>query len=106
LASHALSLIRQHPIFSAVLSLLFAWGVFCTVVAIHFTIRAVTETDNPRHNELAIGVGLALFYGWPAWMGLPVGSLTTFRASRAVAIVLALPVLIAVAVFVYFSNLA
>ncbi|MCG6118664.1 MAG: hypothetical protein MEQ07_10815 [Aquimonas sp.] len=100
--ARALNLIRQHPILTAVLSLLFAWGVLCTLVAIHFTIRAFTETDNPKHNELAIGVSVALVYGWPAWLGLSIGSVMAFRASRAVAAILALPVVIAGVAFPYF----
>jgi hypothetical protein len=85
----------SHPVLTSAGAILFVWGALCSYVALHFTVRALLETESPGHSELAIGVVLALLYGWPAWLGLPVASAVAWVRSRWLSLALALPVLVA-----------
>jgi len=86
---------------SAATALAFVWGSLCALVSSHFLFRAFTETENPLHNELAIGVAIGWLYGWPAWLILPVMAVSVWRKGRRwLSAVLIVPVALVAGTFV------
>jgi hypothetical protein len=51
--------------------LLFAWGWFVACVMGYFLFLWITDPDSPLRGEAVIGFGMALIYGMPSWLGLP-----------------------------------
>lgn len=51
--------------------LVFVWGCLASLVMAYYAVSWVSGSDNPLRNELGIGFGMGMLYGWPAWIGLP-----------------------------------
>jgi Mg/Co/Ni transporter MgtE len=52
--------------------LAFAWGCLAATVMGYYAIQWTIQSGNPLRNELGIGFGLGLVYGFPAWIALPI----------------------------------
>jgi hypothetical protein len=52
-------------------------------VSIYYASFWVGDPQNLRLNEARLGTMLGLFYGWPAWLGLPLLVAAQWRTSPA-----------------------
>lgn len=79
---------------------MFAWGCAALFGMAYYAIRWLPRIDDAMANELGIGFMLCAFYGWPAWLALPVLAFASRKSMRAGTTVLLLaPVLVATLLF-------
>lgn len=55
--------------FTAMLT--FFWGALASGTMSYYAFMWVSQPDSPLRHESALGVGIALLYGIPAWVGTP-----------------------------------
>lgn len=80
--------------------LTFAWGCLAALVMAYYAVSWVSEPNNPLRNELGIGFGMGMLYGWPAWLGLPLlAYLGRRHFGRNTVLLLLSPIMLAVASF-------
>lgn len=61
--------VRVGMYFTAMLT--FVWGALASGTMCYYAFMWVSNPDSPLRGELALGVGIALLYGIPAWVGTP-----------------------------------
>jgi len=71
----------------------------------YFLLAWLTQENNPLRHELGIGFAMALLYGWPAWVGLPVLVLWRRELPARERLLFLSPVVIAAVLFVVVSAL-
>jgi len=82
--------------------LLFLWGYLAAFVMSYYAVSWATEPNNPIRNELVIGFGYGLVYGWPAWLGLPILVFVgRHQLGRALQLVLLSPIFLALVSFFF-----
>ena len=64
--------VRAHMARTAKRWLFLPWGCLACAVMIHYASGWFPRVHDPRSNELQLGFALGAFYGWPAWLALPV----------------------------------
>lgn len=86
--------------------LTFIWGCLALLTMIYYVTQWVLQAGNPVRHELGIGVGFGLFYGWPAWVGLPVLAFLDRKELSSLGILYLLsPIALAVIVLAIFGFL-
>lgn len=51
---------------------MFLWGCLALCGMCYYASQWLPRVDDITANELALGFALSSFYGWPAWLALPV----------------------------------
>ena len=79
----------------------FLWGCFAVAVMVYYAVQWFPDAGNLSQNEMAMGFAIGAFYGWPAWLSLPVFVLAQWHDLKPVhRMLLVLPVVMALLLWV------